>query len=198
MNTPNPFFSIREINNVDAYTRFFHTRAYLRQRSDLFQGPESNRVLMATVGYKKHRKFNERRRQWDVLARDIPLSYLEGIGASRDVLTLTAEADMAEFRAALALPLIPKYGIERIIPGIYGTIVFPNFTSEAEAVTWLRVYSNRTQHECCISYPQLKAIFVKPDGRVAPQYFAPTLTSSKSFLLMKRDGRAIGTSSLGR
>ena len=188
----------RKINSVTDYARFFHTKSYLRQRSTLFRGVEANRRLMAGCGYRRYEKFARRRPEWDALGRNIPVSYLKAIGASLDVLEVAAEADLAEFHAALALRLSPKYAIERIMPAFYGNIAFRSGTSEAEALSILIAYSRKTGHQCCINFDGLKAVYVTPGGLVSPIYFPPTLRIRGGFLLPGTGGREIGTCSLGR
>jgi hypothetical protein len=193
-----PFFSARQINSVGDYRRFYHTKAYLAQRSAHFKGADANRRLMALCGYKRYEKFVRRRPVWDALAKPVPMVYLSAISAHLDVLTLTEAADMEEYRAALVLPLTGKYGIERLMPAVYRHVVLPDDTPEAEAVEIILNYSKKSGSECCINFSGLKTIFVYPSGAVQPLYFPPTIQIKGGFLLAGGDGREIGTCRLGR
>lgn len=192
-----PFCSVRQINSVGDYQRFHHTKAYLAQRSALFKGAKANRKLMAPCGYKRYEKFVRRRPEWDALARPVPLGYLSAIGAALDVLAATQEADMEEFHAALKLPLAPRYAIERMIPAVYQSIRLPEGISEADAVALVRSRSQRTEHEFCLNFPGLKAVFMKPDGSVSRLYFPPTFKINGEFLVPGGVNSDIGTSRLG-
>jgi hypothetical protein len=192
-----PFCSARQINSVGDYHRFYHTKAYLAQRSALFKGSEANRGLMALCGYIRYEKFSRRRPEWDALARPVPLGYLSAIEAKLDVLAATREADMEEFHAALRLPLSPRHAIERVIPGFYTDVALPVGVSEADAVTLIRSKSRMTGHEFCLNFPGLKAVFVRPDGEVSRLYFPPTFTILGGFLMPGRGNGNIGTCRLG-
>lgn len=188
-----PVFSAREVNRVEDYLRFFHTKAYLRQRSAAYPGAASDPALMAATGYKKAAKFARHRAEWDALRRPIPLGYLEAIGAGLDVLSVAAEADLAEFEAALTLPIYPRWGIERIIPSIYMNFALPSGTTEAQAIEIILDRSRRTQHECCVHIVGLKTIYANPAGEVSTIFYEPTLHVQGSFLIPRSDGRGVGT-----
>lgn len=192
-----PFFVAREINSVEDYQRFFHVKAYLRQRSSAYPSPARDLELMVACGYRKAQKFARHRQEWDALGRPIPLTYLAAIGARLDVLAVAAEADLAEFEAALALPLRPRWGIERAMPSIYMNFALPSGTTEAQAIEIILDRSRRTQHECCVHVIGLKTVYANPTGEVSTIFYKPTLQIKGGFLAPRSDGSAVGTCSIG-
>jgi hypothetical protein len=191
-------FSARTLNDVGSYVRFFHLRSYMQKRSHTVTGKGPTLDLMATCGYKKSAKFARHRADWDDLARPVPIAYLKAIGADLAVVETAAEADLAEFHRVLRLPLIATYAIERMMPTVYGTIRLPPETPEAEALIILTKFSRGTGHECCIRFPGLKAVFVKPTGEVFPILFPPIYRRTAKFLIPAPNDMALGDCSIGR
>lgn len=192
------FFSARKINSNNGYARFFHTKTYLRQKSDLFRSREAIPKVMLASGYKKAAKFSIHRAQWDALRRPIPLGYLGAIDVQMDVLALTAEVDMEEFREALEFPLYPKYGIIRLTAAFFQNITFPDGTTEQEAIARMKNYSRAHHMRCCINFQELKVICIAADGIVTTRFFEPTLRRVGKFLVPSSDGEMIGSSRIGR
>lgn len=191
MSTEMPSITSRKINAVGDYIPFFHTLAYLRQRAALFLSPASDPVLMSACGYAKSAKFARHRAAWDVLRRDVPLSYLRAIGADLAVLSFTAEIDLEEFHAALSLPSIPRLGSERLFLGFGADFALPEQAPVPRLVEILRAHSKRTGHECCANFSGLKRLFVAPTGAVKTIHYEPRFSIIGGFLRPERNGRVI-------
>jgi hypothetical protein len=185
-------------NAVAGYSRFRHVRTYVAQCSTRHAGKEASKRLMARVGYARYEKFIRRRAAWDALARPVPLAYLEAIGVDTDVMSVAGGADMEAYREALAIPRFPRWAIVRYMPAIYGRVWLPPGATEQEAVRFLLGYSSRTGWQCCLSYPDLKAIYIRPDGDVSITHFPPVLLIQGGFLTTGMDGRDIGACRIGR
>jgi len=90
-------FSVREINSLDNYERLFHTKNYIRRRSDNFKDSKNNlktiRKMMKNAGYNNLVKFRKHRGDWDNLKGKIPIGYLDYIGAEKEQTLILTEVN---------------------------------------------------------------------------------------------------------
>lgn len=190
-----PFLSVNEINSVEDYERFYHVKAYLKQKSGALtyfkDEVDDLKELAGQSGYKKFNKFIEHRKEWHEFTRRIPLSYLEAIDVKLDVLQFTVELDKKDFEKALKLRLHPEYFMINYSP-IPLSKSFPPDTSEEEAVNILREYCREKEKLCLINYPALKTIGVRPDGSVFTIYYEPEIKLTKDHVIPVKSGKSIG------
>ena len=174
-----PIFSVPQANRLDDYIRFRHTKAYIRSKSLLHP---SGKEIMASIGYRSLGKFIVHRKEWDELTRRIPVKYFSAIGVDLYVLRFTLELDQQEFDLALELPFSPKsYGV-RLQPTIYHTMDFPSHTTEEQAIHFLKDYSKNTHTYCFITVPDIKSVWVQPDGAVLTTLYRPELEINKAWV----------------
>ena len=133
-----PQFSIRNINKIDDYERFYHSKAYLKKKS----------------GYTKFNKFVEHRKEWHEMKRKIPIKYLEAIGVKLNVLKFTIELDQKEFKEVLKIDFKPRYAAIKFNPMAYETYEFPPDTYEKKAIEIMREYAKKEEREGIITYPK--------------------------------------------
>ena len=193
-----PFFSVRHINSIEEYKRFFHTGNYIRQKSAQFPDRRKSgwvlRNMMDCCGYAKLKKFRLHRKEWDTIERKIPLSYLDYLGVKRSVLDCTLELDCQEYERAKTIPLYPRFAVIRLMAGVYGEKALPKNIPESEAVELLRDLSREKKLRCCISYPELKTVFVERSGEVRVAYYPPRIKFTKRWAIPAENGTGIGTS----
>ncbi|RLE15733.1 MAG: hypothetical protein DRJ08_04965 [Acidobacteria bacterium] len=189
-----PFFSARKFNKIDEYTRFYHLKTLIKSKSEKVS---TTSELAKLCGYKDAFKFNGHRKQFDELRRNVPVDYLNAIGIDLEELKRCAEVDMKEFERLKELqPLYPRYGIERIMPGIYNNIEIPDGTIEENAVEMVKSYAKEKMHRCNINYPSFKTIWIEPSGKVLTIYYPPTYRITKHMLIVEESGENIGQSNL--
>ncbi len=185
-----PRFLAPTVNESNHYTRFFHTKAYLSQKSR--QVPYSialheDRVLrvMASCGYlfRRPEKFSAHRRQWDRLDRPIPRAYLTAIGVDVEVMRFAAELDAEEYEEMLLNPLYPRYATMRIVPGIFSLLDLPEGINESEAVELMIDFARRRGRKCCIGFRDIKTIWIEPDGEVSYTFYRPILRVTRTHVI---------------
>lgn len=186
-----PFFSAQELNHIDQYRRFFHTKTYIQCQSS-YQKTDEN--VMRRSGYGSLQKFNKHRAQWDNLQRNIPLEYLKVINADLDIIKANVVNDLKEFEAALKIPLFPKSAVVRIFAAIYQTKEFLEGTSEEEAVEVMKEFSLKNRLRCCINFAELKSIWIEPTGEVNTTNYKPVINFTNFWMLVPEDGIGIGKS----
>lgn len=185
-----PRFLAPAVNETNHYTRFFHTKAYLAQKSRFVPYSiafHEDRVLrvMESCGYRFRRpeKFSAHRRQWDRLDRPIPRAYLQAIGASVEVMEFTAELDAEEYEEALHRPLYPRYATMRVVPGVYTLVDLPEGIEEEEALHLMTDFAKRRARRCCIGFRDVKSIWIEPDGETTYVFYRPYLRLTRSHVV---------------
>jgi len=197
---PIPFFSSKQSNRVEGYERFRHAREYIREKSDSWKDLGSNaeqmRELMLACGYNDLEKFRKHRLEWDNLERQVPIAYLDAVGVDLETLKLKVKLDHDEYQSVLGVPLYPRYGTIRYMGGVYGSFPFPDDAPEVDAVLMLQEYSRVNKRQCCINYPDVKSIWINPDGNVFTTYYEPAIRITKKFVIALGSGIGIGRTSL--
>ena len=185
--------SVHQLEKLSDYERFFHTKAYIKGKSDSFK---NEKELMRECGYANLNKFRIHRKAWDNLERPIPRKYLQGIGVSLETLQLTVELDGEEYEKALGLPYSPKRAVIRVMPAVFSTVELPKGIDEEEAISVLERMSRKTGKYCFINFGSLKTVFAEPDGIVFARFYRPTIEIKSDFIIASQDGAAIGKVSL--
>jgi hypothetical protein len=112
-------------------------------------------------------------------------------------LARTEEADMVDYRAALALAVTPQGASERMALFCGRPVVLRAGITEAEAVEDMRRYSAQTGREISVSFYGLKHIRVFSSGQVSTTFFPPSLAVIGRFLVPTERSNAPGTCGLG-
>lgn len=196
-----PFFSALEINNSYDYERFFHTKSYIQNQSSKYRDPslKQNPVvldLMEKSGYKKLHKFRNHRKDWDNARGEAPLGYLNAIGVDLKILKFCVEADKWEYDRALQIPLFPKFVVVRYMSAVYGTMELPSDTSEYVAIEMVKDYSREHGFRCYINYPELKTVWIEPNGDVHYSYYRPSIRFTKNMVIFGSDGSGLGITTI--
>lgn len=192
------FLSAKEINNIENYNRFYHTKAYIKQKSEVFidnrNYKEQTKSLMAASGYNDLVKFRKHRINWNNLERSIPLKYLEAIDADLNTLKFTVELDQQEYDRALEIKLFPKSAVIRIMAAVYSDLKFPENTPETEAIEIAKRFFEEKNLMGCINFPDIKTIWIEPNGVVKKTYYRPSIKITNTLLIPSNNGKGIGMS----
>lgn len=189
-------FSARAINRIEDYTRLFHTRTYLHQKSAGYGNSDSNRIkireLMYFCGYRDFEKFCLRRKEWDNLNREVPRVYLRAISAEPEMIFFTVRVDQEEYRKVLQVPRYPKAGIVRLMAGCYRDLKIPADTPEADAIIMMQKYSQKNKYQCCINYRDVITIWIEPDGEIQYTYYLPSFKLDKRYITFSTTNFMVG------
>jgi hypothetical protein len=147
---------------------------------------------MARCGYRKLQKFQRHKAAWDRGQARIPLAYLEGIGVDLDLLRTAVELDQRALVAAVSVPLLPRYFTARLMAAVYQTTELPEGCTEEQAVEMVRRFAAKSGRECCIHFPGLKSVFIRPDGSVSTCLYKPELRIDNGKVSFGETGDALG------
>ena len=189
-----PFFSVENVNRVEGYKRFRHSRTYFKQRSGEHRD-EKTLLLACGYSFKSLNKFRIHRKAWNDLSRKIPLKYAQAIGIDPNVMDTVLDADQREFDQALQLPFFPKTAGVRLLAAVYATYEFPPNVTENEAISILKAYSEKTGRYCFIQLAEIKTIWVRPES-VFTDIYRPEIETGKVWLTPSADGAWVGKSYL--
>ena len=193
-------FAPKEINRVSDYERFRNTKAFIRQQS--LNIPDNQRItpalksLLKRLGYSRFDKFRKNRMEWDNLQRWVPLAYLAAIGADIEIIDYLVRLDQQEYDKALMIPLFPEYAVVRLMAAVYSQQCLPPATPEFEAIEILKKYSGEHGLRCCIKFPDIKTIWIEPDGNVHYSFYRPSFRVTKSWAIFSQDGKDVAVSSI--
>ncbi len=193
-------FAPQEINKVSDYERFRNTRSFIREKSlsisnNRWKDADSCE-LMKKCGYRNYHKLFDHRIDWNDLRRWVPLVYLGAIGADLETIDYVVRLDQDEYDQALRIPLFPKYAVVRIMPAIYSQQNLPPGTPEDEAIQIIKKYSLKNKLRCCIKIPDIKTIWIEPDGKDFVTYYRPSFRITKSWAIFSQDGRDVAVSKI--
>ena len=195
-----PYFSAKKINKIDDYERYFHSKAYLMNKSGkltYFKNEvDEIKELAKKSGYTKFNKFVKHRKEWYKMERKIPIKYLDSIGVKLDVLKFTIELDQKEFKEVLKLNFKPRYATVKLHPILYRSYELPPNISEEEAIEIIRNYAIKEGKRCFINYPDIKMITINHEGKVNKIYFKPDIKIESEYVYPAKDGVGIGKVSI--
>ena len=172
--------TILHLEKLSDYERFFHTKAYIKSKSE---SVTDDRRLMRRSGYACLRKFRFHRKAWDNLERPVPRKYLEAIGVDIETLKFTVELDTEEYQKALQLPLSPEIAQLRVMPTLFNTFRLPDGVTEEEAVVLLKRLSRKTGKYGFINHEKIKTTFAQPDGFVFTKFYKPLLRVANDMVI---------------
>ena len=181
--------SVHHLEKLSDYERFFHTKAYIKGKSDSFT---NEKELMRKCEYASLNKFRIHRKAWVNLERPIPIKYLRAIGVSLDTLRFTVELDGEEYEQALSLPFSPRKAVIRVMPTIFSTVELPEGVNEEDAIFVLKKMSRKIGKYCFINFDNVKTVFAEPDGFVFAKFYPPMVEIRKDLIIASHDGAAIG------
>jgi hypothetical protein len=186
MENNNPFLTNRNINKIENYIPFYHTKAYLKQKAGSLkyfknQIPQIKKIA-EKVGYKDFNQFIKHRKLWHNFEKKIPLSYLKAIGVKLDILKFTIELDQKAYQKALKIPRYPKSYIIQTRPFPL-TKRLPKDISEEKAVELVKREAAAQNKSCVIYYPSLKKIFINIDGSVLTAYYQPDIKIEGDYII---------------
>ena len=97
--------------------------------------------------------------------RNIPLVFLEGIGADINEIIRLNERDNEDFlQMKASFQGKPRYALIRYMATVYKSVAFPSEMNENDAIAYAQRYFCKKKFRCQINYPELKTIFIEPDG----------------------------------
>ncbi|EOQ90731.1 hypothetical protein LEP1GSC202_0432 [Leptospira yanagawae serovar Saopaulo str. Sao Paulo = ATCC 700523] len=201
MNIFNTFLS--KCNQTDNYTRFYHTKEYLR-----FKGRETliNKAKLTelgqTLGYNTDSssflaKIHKRIHGFESCTGRIPFKYLEAIDVKLEELKLCQELDFELFEIEKSEPRFPKKGFHRLAPAIFRMSEFQENTSEEDAIQYM-IQGDLWMLYASITYPEL-LIIILSSGKKEPSYhwLTPEFTVAKQWLDFGTLGYANGITRIG-
>ena len=181
--------SVHQLEKLSDYERFFHTKSYIKSKSDAFK---NEKELMRKCGYASLNKFRIHRKAWDNLERRIPRKYLQEIGAGFETLAFTVELDGEEYEKALGLPFSPSKAVIRVMPTVFSNVQLPEDISEQDAISILKKLSRKTGKYCFISFEGVKTVIAQPDGFVFAKFYRPIVEIRRDFVVASPDGMKPG------
>jgi hypothetical protein len=194
-----PYLSARDINKVEDYTPFYHSKIYLKQKSGSLKYFEDQipqiKKIAEKVGYKDFNQFIKHRKLWHEFQKKIPLIYLEAIGVKLDVLKFTIELDQNDYQKTLEIPLYPKSFIIQTRPFPL-TKRLPKNISEDKAIELIRKEAILNNKSCVINYPFLKKILIDSDGSLKTAYYQPDIKIEGGYVIPSKINCYTGNISL--
>jgi len=188
-------FAIDPSNHIEGYEYCAHIKKYLLQQADTC-GKSSKELALAT-GYANIYKFEAHRKLWHRLGKPVPRKYLDAISVDINTLVTALKDDLVDFSIACMFPRFAERCIIRYMPGFYGCYSFGGIVPEKEAVELTKAHAAKIKCECCINYPGLLRLMVKPDGSVETGYYRPSMKVTKSRVVFGYDGASLGMMSVG-
>jgi hypothetical protein len=171
--------------NCRDYRRFWNTTEYINQCfTQVVKSREDLKSLGLKSGYKKHDKFLKHLNGWMNLKADVPLAFLNAIGASTEEIFSKLEADKKEFEEYRNKNLSGAYGVVRIVAAMYNKVEIPEKYIESECINFV---ASRLKHKFhfVIHFGVVKSIWVEPSGKEKITYYDPDLKLGKDALLIK-------------
>jgi hypothetical protein len=153
---------------------------------------------MKACGYAKFNKFKEHRKDFDALARNLPLSYLHAIGIDMDTLEQRFDEDMEEFNYSRDhLSLYASCATIYYGSFFYRTIQFPKILPEKDAIEAAREYFMEKKLRGFILFMGFKMVWIDQNGRVSTFYYPPDYAITRHWLMINSNGRQMGNVYLG-
>lgn len=155
---------------VYGYERLGRCKAHLRAKSERCWSRSEHERIGALLGYNTSKggftdRFAARRREYGQLQRDVPLAYLDAIGADRAELFRCLADDFRAYEDALFAPRFPKGAGVRLMPTVYIAEYFESGTLERRAIQILA--EKHPTRVCTIHYGDLLLVTVHRRVRTA-------------------------------
>lgn len=194
-------FSSPEGTNLKGYKRFSHLSSYLKECSSQFSVRYKDAPhllpMMKACHFKVSRpqSFRGLKQAWDeVSVEKIPITYIDYIGASRELIELEGAKDMANFRRYAKGDLSPETYTLRFMAAVYGGGKLPEGLSIDEAAEWIlkRMDAKGYRLRFCLNFPDLKTVFFEKDGSSHTIWYRPELWWGKLDLFTGKNGKMVG------
>jgi hypothetical protein len=182
-------------NDTRGYEFCFNTKAYLNQRRRACELDDA--TIAERTGYRNFNKFLRKRELWHAMKMPFPRSYLNVIGVDWKVLEYIVELDQDAFYSEFEKPQLPVRFTVRYFAALYGSRELGDCESEEEAIAIVKEFSRESGFRCCINYPQLKTIFIEPDGSINTILYKPTIIITRDHVSFGETGEGIGTARVG-
>lgn len=182
------------------YERLRRCKDYLRAKSERCWSRSEHERIGALLGYNTSKggftdRFVARRREYDQLQRDVPLVYLEAIGADRAELFRGLAEDYRAYEEALFAPRFPKAAAVRVMPTVYIAEYFEFGTLERRAIQILA--EKHPTRVCMIQYGDFLLVTVQRSVRTASYSTQPPeLRFTSTALTMETRWRSAGQTRL--
>ncbi|MBD3168528.1 MAG: hypothetical protein GF307_03525 [candidate division Zixibacteria bacterium] len=186
-----PNFNKPADNITRGYEFCFNTRAYLNQKREACT--LDDKTIAERSGYRNFSKFLRKRELWHAMKMAFPRKYLDVIGVDWDVLEYVVELDQEAFHEEMDKPRIPERFTVRYFAAFYGSRMIGECESEEQAIERVKAFSKDSNFRCCINYPQLKTVFIEPDGSIWANLYKPVMKITNDRVYFGDTGEGIGT-----
>ncbi|MBN2618043.1 MAG: hypothetical protein JXR64_06990 [Spirochaetales bacterium] len=176
------------------YSKYFYTSSYLKHMySKVLLDLNGEEGIAAALGYnfnnpQKRFQFRKTVQKMNNLDADIPLLYLELIKADKEIIKMCLEEDLLAYKRELTNPRFPKFSSFRYMACVYGSLTFPDGTTENQAIDLCIEHLNIKPFTHIINYQNFLWIFISKDG-VSRVYFEPQIRFTSKTMVVKYKNR---------
>jgi hypothetical protein len=181
-----------------SYDLYFYSRSYLQQGRDSTE--LSRKELLLRSGYANSAKFYRILDSYPNFGKPIPSILLELLNRDIEVLRTCIELDQEAYESQLKSAVVPTSFTVRMMAAMYCGVAFPTSTeplTEQEAVDFVQNYSVQNNKQCCITFANLKTIWISPNHAPGISYYRPAMFVSERNVRFGTDGRGVATSRIG-
>lgn len=172
-------------NEVHGYKRFRRTSMYIEEKAQLVLN--LNQVVSSMFPSEKSPQIVLE--QLINLKRVVPYQFLLAIDADIEKIKILCKEDKEEFeKNASRTDLFPVCAIVRLMPAVYHSREFPYHINEAEAIAHTITYFCANRFRCAIHYPDVKTIYVEPNGDIETTYYPPDIVFGENSLIPSFEG----------
>jgi hypothetical protein len=173
-------------NRVPRYQRFQKTIVYLEKSA---KSVENLSQIISTIFPDEKWSYQPLIEDLLHLRREVPYQFLSAIHASIEQIKALCIADNEEFeRIKERRDLFPYRVIIRFIPAVYQSREFPYTMKERDAIQYILENLCEGRYRCAINYPELKTIYIEPNGEIETTFYPPTLHFGLTSLTPSQDG----------
>lgn len=171
--------------NCNNYIRFREVKAYIYECFlNTVKTSSDIKKICEKSGYKKEDKFLKHLNRWINLEIDVPILFLNSIGAKTEVIFEKLDSDKTEFEEYKNVPLFGAYGVIRIMAAIYNKINIPQNYLDMECVDYV---AGRLTHDFnyVIHFGAVKSIWIYSLSNEEITFYNPDLKLGNAALLIK-------------
>ena len=175
-------------SGVKNYEMFFHTSRFITDKSkgfDIYSDDQEKLRLRQLLGLDDERYFTIEREAWNSVKKDIPLAYLNAIGADLKTIEFTLELDLEEYEKETVRSSSIRFASTKIMKGLYQHLSLPLDITDEKAVEIMKAFSVEIGQKSAIHYPELKLIVFHSDGSIEQKDFVPVLEQMGDSLVRK-------------
>jgi len=185
----------RNIGSSDDYTRYRHTKAYLRHCADLH--PDTLKQQAFAVGYRNVCKFRSHRDGWYGLKRPIPRKYFQVINVNPEVLDACLDVDIKEFHTALRYCGNPTILTIKPMAGVYIDRAVPSGTTLDAILIVQELADAHPGIEFSLVWPEIKVVRIVACKEPKTILFEPTMYVRGGFVCFAYGGHDYARMTLG-